>query len=438
MTNLNLPTPGPRHLTLHVMAIRASLHYVLSALVLASALAGARSQLTPTCGATSTTAGDTIFRVANTTDAEALGAAVSCADGGTVQAVWAGMVTLDSPISVGSGTFLSITGGDSLAEVQGGSRTRLFAVSPSGSLALKQLKLSGGSAPSGGAIHATSAAVTLDGCVLDGNDATAGDGGAVWAKGGELTVVGGEFSDNSATGNGGAVLAVDAKVVIQDGTVFEENRATLEGGALYCGGAENSTAAAGDAAAPSCSLSKAVFTSNLATSQEDLGLSFIEGWSDLYGGGAAAFYRCAVNVTDSIFELNYAQVAGGGVFAGSDTDMTIDGCTFQNNTTPGYGAGVVAATATLGGGTLVTANEAGESGGGVSGSRVIVGNLFVFLSNVCVFSTRTVPNYKQKALLVVENCYSVVHRRGSRVCCVGRFLLDCRFIFTSKQKTEKT
>ena len=399
MTNLNLPTPGPRHLTLHVMAIRASLHYVLSALVLASALAGARSQLTPTCGATSTTAGDTIFRVANTTDAEALGAAVSCADGGTVQAVWAGMVTLDSPISVGSGTFLSITGGDSLAEVQGGSRTRLFAVSPSGSLALKQLKLSGGSAPSGGAIHATSAAVTLDGCVLDGNDATAGDGGAVWAEGGELTVVGGEFSDNSATGSGGAVLAVDAKVSIQDGTVFEENRATLEGGALYCGGAENSTAAAGDAAAaPSCSLSKAVFTSNLATSQEDLGLSFIEGWSDLYGGGAAAFYRCAVNVTDSIFELNYAQVAGGGVFAGSDTDMTIDGCTFQNNTTPGYGAGVVAATATLGGGTLVTANEAGESGGGVSGSRVIVGNLFVFLSNMFFL-------HKQSRIINIKHCW---------------------------------
>eukprot|EP00752_Nemacystus_decipiens_P008151 g7290.t1 len=339
---------------------------VLAALLLAAIVAVAESQNSsssaqPTgCGAT----GDTILRVENTTDALALSTAVNCADGGLVQAVWAGMVTLDSPISVGSGTFLSITGQDSLAEAQGGSRTRLFEVSSSGSLELRQLKLSGGSATSGGGIHATSSTVTLDGCVLDGNDATAGDGGAVWVEGGELTVVGGEFSDNSASGSGGAVLALDAKVVIEGGTVFQENRAMVEGGGLYCGGAENSTVAD---AAPSCSLSEAVFTSNLATTQEDLGLSFIEGWSDLYGGGGAAFYRCEVNLTDSEFKLNYAQVAGGGVFAGSDTDMAIDGCTFRNNTTPGYGAGVVGSTATVGGGTLVTANSAGESGGGVFG-----------------------------------------------------------------------
>eukprot|EP00903_Cladosiphon_okamuranus_P012166 g11413.t1 len=275
------------------------------------------------------------------------------------------MVTLDAPISIGSGTFLSITGEDALAEVQGGSQIRLFNISPSGGLELKHLKLSGGSAPSGGAIHATSATVSLEGCVLDGNDATAGDGGAVWAQGGELTIVGGEFSDNTAlnSGRGGAVFVVDAKVVIQEGTLFEENRATLEGGGLYCGGAENSTAVDAE---PSCTLNRAVFTSNLATMTEALGLSFIEEWTDLYGGGGAAFYRCEVDITESEFELNYAQVAGGGVFAGSDTVMAIDGCTFRNNTSGGYGGGLVAAEATIGGNTSLTANIADENGGALN------------------------------------------------------------------------
>lgn len=348
----------------HLPRLRPPCRLLLSTLVLASALAGAKSQNQTseqvTCGATTT-----VVRVEDATGALALGTAVNCEDGGAVQAVWAGMITLDAPISIGSGTFLSITGEDALAEVQGGSQIRLFNVSPSGGLELKHLKLSGGSAHSGGAIHATSATVSLDGCVLDGNDATAGDGGAVWAQGGELTVVGGEFSDNSASSRGGAVLAVDAKVVIQEGTLFEENRATLEGGGLFCGGAENSTTVDAES---SCTLSMAVFVSNLATTQEDLGLSFIEGWEDLYGGGGAAFYRCKVNITESEFELNYAQVAGGGVFAGSDTEMAIDGSTFRNNTSSGYGAGVVAAEATLGGGTLLTANSAKESGGAVSAS----------------------------------------------------------------------
>lgn len=371
---------------------------LLPVLVIASELGGPRlrSWAQTTCGPSPVT----VVRVENATDALALDAAVNCSDGGTVQAVWAGEITLDAPISIGSGTFLSITGEDSLAEVRGGSQTRLFDVSPSGGLVLKHLKLSGGSAASGGAIHSTSATVSLEGCEFDGNDATAGDGGALWVQGGELTVVGGEFSDNSATGNGGAVLAVDARVVIQGGTLFVENRAMVEGGALYCGGAENAITA--DSTAPYCSLTGAVFTSNSATLQEDVSLSSIEKWADLYGGGAAAFYRCEANLTNSVFEFNFAQVSGGGVFGGSDTAMVIDGCTFENNTTPGYGAGVVVTTATIGGGTLVTANSAGETGGGVSDS--------------CGVSTR--PGYKSRHTALVPCCISYF----------SRFLLACRVV----------
>eukprot|EP00903_Cladosiphon_okamuranus_P012164 g11411.t1 len=317
----------------------------------------AQQQAPTTCGSA------TPLRIENLAGARALNTAVNCADGGAVEAVWAGVVTLDAPISVGSGTFLSITGEDSLAEVRGGLQIRLFNVASSGGLALTRLRVSGGTAVSGGAVHATSATVSLDGCVFEENDATAGDGGAVWAEGGELTIVGGEFLGNTADGNGGAVLAVDAAVVIQDGTRFEENRATQEGGGLYCGGVENSTSGV----EASCSISGAVFRFNNASSEVALDYDIKAPWVNLYGGGGAAFYRGAVDMTDSVFELNYAQLSGGGVYGGKESDMAIEGCTFEENSTPGYGGALAASSATLGGGTLVKNNSAEANGAGVFG-----------------------------------------------------------------------
>ncbi|CAB1103690.1 unnamed protein product [Ectocarpus sp. CCAP 1310/34] len=329
---------------------------LLSVLVLASAgwpLAWAQVATTA-CGSTSS------LRVETVTDAGVLSTAVNCTDGGTVEAVWAGAVTLTAPISVGTGTFLSITGEDGSAEVLGGGQTQMFYVSSSGGLTLTDLRLSGGSAASGGAIESSMASVTLDTCIFSSNVATAGDGGAVRADGGDLTIIGGEFSGNSASGNGGAVLAADAGLVIRNGTRFEGNTG-VEGGGLYCSGGVESSA-------PSCSLSDATFTSNVATTGAEVSFSdTIETWADLYGGGAAAFYLAAVEITNSLFELNYAQVSGGGIFGGSGSSMSIDGCTINNNTTPGYGGGLVASAAMLGGGTVVTSNVADESGGGVFG-----------------------------------------------------------------------
>lgn len=181
------------------------------------------------CGAT----GATPLRVENLAGVSALLGAVNCADGGTaVDAVWAGATTLDEPISIGTGTFLSIVGEDALAEVQGGAQVRLFDVSGSGGLALTQLKLYGGTAERGGAIFSSAANISIDSCVLEGNVASNGDGGSVWVKGGELTIVGGEFFGNIATRNGGAVWASEVGLVVRGGTRFEENQALLEGGGL--------------------------------------------------------------------------------------------------------------------------------------------------------------------------------------------------------------
>lgn len=276
------------------------------------------------------------------------------------------------PFLLGRGTFLSIIGETDTAGVQGVGQIRMFGVSPAGDLTLTNLKLSGGSAASGGVIHSSMAAVTLNSCAFDDNIATDGDGGAVWVEGGELMIVGGEFSGNSASGNGGAVLATDAAVAIENGTRFEGNSA-IEGGGLFCGGSENVTLlSAGDGA--SCSLNGVIFAFNNASSETILDYDNMAAFSTqaplvtLYGGGGAAFYHTVVNITDSVFEYNYAQLSGGALFGRTDTAMAIDGATFENNFTPGFAGALAASTATLGGNTLFMNNSAMQSGGGVRGA----------------------------------------------------------------------
>lgn len=342
-------TPRPR--------IYWRMRRIPSALVLAAA-GGATS---PSLAQTTCASQSTPIQVQNLSGVSELRAAVNCSDGGQLDAVWAGVVTLDAPISIGPGTFLSITGEDRLAEAQGGLATRMFNVFPGGGLALTQLKLSAGTAPIGGAIWSSTATLTLDGCTFEGNFATAGDGGAVWAQGGELTIIGGEFVGNSASGLGGAILAVDAALVIRDGASLERNKAA-EGGALYCAGAD----LPGSVTA-TCSVIDAVFISNNASRETVVDFEDIELlWVGLNGGGAGAFLNADVDVTNCVFNQSYAQLSGGALFGGNSTDITIDGCAFTNNTTPGYGGAIAAYSTTVGGDTQIMHNFADRNGGGVS------------------------------------------------------------------------
>lgn len=277
-------------------------------------------------------------------------------------AVWSGVITLDGPISIGAGTFLSLTGEDDSAEASGGQETRLFEVSPGAGLTLTSLRLSGGSEFRGGAIFSYDAALTLDSCVFDGNTATGGDGGAVLAEGGLFTIIGGEFVGNSASEAGGAVRTLDSDLIIKEGTRFESNRA-LEGGALYCAGADD-VATSGLA---SCSLRGAVFVSNNASRETEIDFSDYEIPWGLTGGGAVFVWHAEADVTDCVFRENWAQVCAGGLFGGNLTDLAIEGCTFENNFTPGYGGAITAVSATIGGDTVLFNNSALRNGGAVSG-----------------------------------------------------------------------
>lgn len=344
---------------------RAHCSLLLSALIL-NAVGDPRSRLAwaQACGANNTASATTVFRVDSLAGVNQLSNAVNCSDGGQLEAVWAGVVALDAPISVGAGTFLLVTGEDELAEVQGHhAGFRLFNVAPGGGLSLSQLKLSRGVAANGGAVYSDMASLTLDNCSFGDNHAIGGDGGAVWANGGNVTIIGGEFLENIArVGYGGAVHAFDAVLTILGGARFESNRA-VRGGAVYCAadGVDTTITAGGDAASSYCSLSNASFAKNTVFSDDDE----FDGTRKF--GGAALFENVAeVSITGCVFAGNSAQSSGGALYGGNETNLILEGCTFQNNTAPRFGGAIAASCATLSGDTELRFNVADLHGGAVS------------------------------------------------------------------------
>lgn len=312
------------------------------------------------CSETQTTP----IRVQDAAGVSALRDALNCTGGGVVQADWTGSVPVSAPITVSEGTFLSVTGEDALAEVHGGgTKTRLFEVSRDGGLTLTRIKLSGGSAGSGGAVYSQSANLTLDSCVFDGNVATGGNGGAVWADGGSVTIIGGEFLDNNATRYGGAVHVGDSLLVVRGESRFEGNTA-IGGGALFCG--LNDVAA--DKPVAICSITGASFVSNSAAREDQ---DAIDDFSYLDGGGAAMFLFALVDITDCAFSENHAGLSGGALHGGTLTNVSVSRSKFGNNTSEKYAGAVSASFLTLGGGTEMTGNKASNDAGAVSAAVVV-------------------------------------------------------------------
>ena len=304
----------------------------------------------------------TPIRVQNATGVGTLRAVLNCTGGGEVQVNWAGRVAVDTPIAVLEGTFLSVTGDDSLAEVHADSSlangTRLFEVSRGSGLTLTRLTLSGGSAGNGGAVFSQYANLTLEYCTFEGNVATDANGGAVWTNNGNVTIVGGEFLGNSATRYGGAVHAVDGSLIVRGGSRFEGNKA-IGGGALFCGLNDVGS----DKFAAVCSITDARFVSNIAARDDQDAVDFL--WN-LDGGGAVMSLFASVDITDSVFSANYALLSGGALHGGLDTNFVVNGCKFGNNTSGKYAGAITASSMTLGGGTQLTNNSAIDDGGAVS------------------------------------------------------------------------
>ncbi|RME25005.1 MAG: DUF1573 domain-containing protein, partial [Deltaproteobacteria bacterium] len=109
---------------------------------------------------------------------------------------------------------------------------RILDVTDGGSVTVRHLVLTGGSAGSdGGAIHADGSNLVLDGVQFLGNS-SGGDGGAVAVASGTLSLSGCTFLDNVATDDGGAIAALSSRVDDQDST-YRNNRGARGGAVVW-------------------------------------------------------------------------------------------------------------------------------------------------------------------------------------------------------------
>ncbi|CAM9850119.1 unnamed protein product, partial [Laminaria digitata] len=148
----------------------------------------------------------------------------------------------------------------------------------------------------------------------------------------------------------------------------------VSGGTAEKGGAIYSSSA-------SLKLDNCVFDGNTATDGNDgavwanggsvtiVGGEFLGNNASRFGGAVHATESrlefADATVTDSVFSGNYAQSSGGALCGGLMSNMSVNGCTFGNNTSEQDGSAISASSMRLGGNTQLEDNSANNRGGAV-------------------------------------------------------------------------
>jgi predicted outer membrane repeat protein len=169
-------------------------------------------------------------------------------------------------------------------------------------------------ADNGGALSVEADTVTVTDCVFKDNSAGIGRaGGALYimADGGTgtATVTNCEFEGNSTGGQGGA-LFIAGEAIIEE-CLFTENSSVAGGGALYV----NDSTGTGKASLTDCD-----FEGNSTD-----------------GDGGAVCLDLEGTFTLCTFEGNEADGSGAAISQTSESDTTIDECTFKDNEGTTYG-----------------------------------------------------------------------------------------------------
>ena len=180
----------------------------------------------------------------------------------------------------------TVVDGGGLITLDGENLRQLFLVMNGGSLTLRNIVLTRGSFPGGGAIrNETGGTVVLDQVTIRECASPGGSGGAI-SNSGTLTIDRSTLKNNSASFSGGAVYNVGAGTVLVKDSTISDNGAMVVGGGIY---QQNG--------GPTV-LERVTFSGNQAQA----------------GGGLAHFgVLTATNVT---FAANVAQT-GGGLYAGT-------------------------------------------------------------------------------------------------------------------------
>lgn len=208
----------------------------------------------------------------------------------------------------------------------------------------------------GAGVYITQGSTSMTNCALNGNN-TSDKGGAVYVTStGSISINGGTIQNNSAN-YGGAIFGTysntsgkAATITLSDVTL-ENNAAANRGGAIYGNG--NSSVCT------TVNVNDCIFTGNLATTASN------------GAGGAICMVgsQADLTVSTSTFHNNQAAAFGGAIAASSSSGhVTLEGCTFTDNTAGGStlgGGAVCSGSLTISDGiTTMTGNTATTSNGG--------------------------------------------------------------------------
>ncbi len=270
-------------------------------------------------------------------------------DGGTIIFDTAGTfstpqtITLSSQLTIGAIVIddVTIDGPDPATQrvtINGGGTTRLFTIQSGKTATIRDLTITGGSAPvlnnSGGAIYNDHATLTLIGVTVSGN--TAGLGGGIYNDGGSggsatLTIVNSTISGNTAnTGDGGGIYNFgtggSATLSLTNSTL-SGNNAQGNGGGIFTEGPGGGAAAV--------TITNSTITNNRADNDTN---------SAGIGGGIVILGSSEVTLRNSIVALNFNggspsttadDIRGAVVAGGSSTHNLIGSCLFPCGLTDG-------------------------------------------------------------------------------------------------------
>lgn len=247
---------------------------------------------------------------------------------------------------------------------------------------------------SGGGLHSESAAIsTLTNTRFALNSAVSG--GGVFNEDGQVTITGGSMIANTASGDGGALHATSSAVTTLTATTLTGNRSVDDGGAIFNDGTISLTdvrltgnVADGDGGAlantRNATLTRITVTGNSAKGSGgglynagvgDIALTsstIQSNEADTDGGGLAALGASRYTISQSTIDGNESGARGGGLFQGSTIATTITGSTISSNRARN-GGGINATGPLSLTNVTVSGNSATVSGGGLhnSGSATI-------------------------------------------------------------------
>ena len=271
-------------------------------------------------------------------------------------------IFLNSGRVINAGT--TIDGGD-LITLDGQNTTRIFRITASGALELRNITLSNGYATGfGGAIYNDGGSLTVAGCTI-ADSSTASVGGGIANFSGTIALTDATITGNYAERLGGGIYNLEGAVTLVDSTMSNNSAGASGGGIVNTQGTLEITDSilSGNAAD--------TYAGGIATHDGTTALtgSILSGNTARFGGGIR-LSGGAITLVDSTLSGNEAGSRGGGIDIEGEGTVTATDSTFSGNLAVHTGGAI---SVIEGGTTTVTSStfngNVADFGGGVYSSE---------------------------------------------------------------------